>query len=412
MAEPLRILVGGVPLGCDNVGDEAILECAVRIIRELCPDCLLTVSTNDEKATAEKLNVQTCPLYAFVQHDLARMTDMIRAHDVFFWCGATGLSDYPEVPLQMVEIAQSLDKCTIVWGVGMNSELNPAKYEIHPGKKRALLTALTALSFGLFNAIKYEENRLENRARNKIADCLEACELVVLRDPESRDEVSLCGVNRELIVGADSALVLEPAPPGSFEIPEEAQKLLRRSVSKVGLCVSAQREIKNQDELVRYLDRVVEDDTKHICFIPMNPITDARLMTELQGRMAHPERTAVLSGRYEPDQILAVAKEMDVVVSSRLHLLILASIVHVPVLGISRGSKVDNFLRPFGLRSANSVENCDFGLLWTETLRLLGDRAGFETRSRAVQSELLARLEDAKRHLGAALQEAARSRTA
>ncbi|MGE4490298.1 MAG: hypothetical protein AB7E95_12220, partial [Kiritimatiellales bacterium] len=71
---------------------------------------------------------------------------------------------------------------------------------------------------------------------------------------------------------------------------------------------------------------------------------------------------------------------------------ILASIVHVPIIGISRGSKVVNFLQPFGLTSVGDVDSCDFAALKNEVLRLLRSRTEFEEKSRDVRSRLLHRL--------------------
>ena len=116
--------------------------------------------------------------------------------------------------------------------------------------------------------------------------------------------------------------------------------------------MAAQREITNRAALLAYLNRLVEADLRRILFISMNPFTDAVLMEELRRSMRHPERAATLTGRYEPGDILAAAAAVDVFVSSRLHLLILASIVHIPFVGISRGPKVDHFLALHGLSSA------------------------------------------------------------
>jgi polysaccharide pyruvyl transferase WcaK-like protein len=135
----------------------------------------------------------------------------------------------------------------------------------------------------------------------------------------------------------------------------------------------------------------------------MNPVTDAALMAGLRQRMKNPESAFVLEGRYEPAEILVVASRMDVIASSRLHLLFFASILHVPVIGISRGSKVDNFLAPFGLRSVGSVEACDFDALLSETLRLLDNKPAFQERSRVVRQEQLSRLNTAREQLKKAL---------
>ncbi|OQA87416.1 MAG: Polysaccharide pyruvyl transferase [Lentisphaerae bacterium ADurb.Bin242] len=61
----MKIFLGGIPLGCDNIGDEAILACAVEILRRNFPDCPITVCTADRENTAKLLSVETAPLFGF-----------------------------------------------------------------------------------------------------------------------------------------------------------------------------------------------------------------------------------------------------------------------------------------------------------------------------------------------------------
>jgi polysaccharide pyruvyl transferase WcaK-like protein len=387
----MKILLGGVPFGRNNVGDEAILECVIRIVREERPDAEISVSTDDGAATASKFGVRAVPLFGFEPpYSRQEMIRELQAHDVFIWAGATGLSDYPEIPTEMLRYAQAAGRKTVVWQVGMNNELNPAKYRVLPGRKRLLLDAITAASLGLFRGVAWEERRRIARARRRIAEALNAADLVVVRDPESRTHVEACGVTSKVHVGADSALLLEACPSPVF--CQEADRVLAFPGPKIGLCVSAQREIANRPALVAYLDRLVDADSRRVLFIPMNPLTDAALMENLRRAMRHPDRAATLTGRHEPADILAAAARMDVIVSSRLHLLIFASIAHTPFIGVSRGSKVDHFLAPYGLRSVGSVETCDFHAMFAETLRLLDEKAHFAERSRDVRRDLLARL--------------------
>lgn len=396
----MKILIGGVPFGRNNVGDEAILECVVRLVREARPDAELSVSTDDGPATARKLGVRTVPLFGFAApYSRAEMADELRAHDLFLWAGATGLSDYPEIPVEMLRIAQAAGRKTVVWAVGMNDELNPAKYRVLPGRRRALLATLRAVTLGALDAIAWEERRRVRRAKALIATALNAADLVVVRDPESAGQVRGCGVTREVIVGADSALILDPAAANAVPRNDALRSVLAGPGPRIGFCVSAQRAIRDEGRLIAVFDRLVAERAARIVFIPMNPLTDSELMSGLRQRMQRPDRAVVLEGRYEPAEILAVASQMDVIASSRLHLLIFASIVHVPIIGISRGSKVDNFLAPFGLRSVGSVEQCDFDALLRETLRLLDTKAAFVARSQAVRGELMARLATAKDRL-------------
>jgi len=400
----MKILLGGVPFGRNNVGDEAILECVVKIVRKARPDAQLTVSTDDGVATAAKLGVRTVSLFGFAPpYSQEEMTQELRAHDVFIWAGATGLSDYPEIPTSMFRIAQAAGRKTILWSVGMNDELNPAKYRVLPGRLRTLLTVLQAVTLGCFDAIAWEERRRKARAKACIVQALAGATLAVVRDPESAEQLQACGVQCEVVVGADSALLMEPAPVASVHMSAELRTALEGDFPRIGFCVSAQRAIRGEERLMALFDRVVAERNARIVFIPMNPVTDAALMAGLRQRMKNPESAFVLEGRYEPAEILAVASRMDVIASSRLHLLFFASILHVPVIGISRGSKVDNFLAPFGLRSVGSVEACDFDALLSETLRLLDNKPAFQERSRVVRQEQLARLDTAREQLKKAL---------
>jgi polysaccharide pyruvyl transferase WcaK-like protein len=400
----MKILLGGVPFGRNNVGDEAILECVVRIVREARPDAQITVSTDDGVATAAKLAVRTVPLFGFAPpYSHAEMTEALREHDVFIWAGATGLSDYPEIPCGMFRIAQAAGRKTILWSVGMNDELNPAKYRVLPGRLRTVLTALRAVTLGTFDAIAWEERRRVVRAKACIVQALEGADLAVVRDPESAVQLQACGVRREVLTGADSALLMEPSPLASIHMSADLRTALEGDFPRIGFCVSAQRAIRGEERLIAVFDRLVAERDARIVFIPMNPVTDAALMSGLRLRMKNPDRAFVLEGRYEPAEILAVASRMDVIASSRLHLLFFASILHVPVIGISRGSKVDNFLTPFGLRSVGSVEACDFDALLAEALRLLDNKPAFQERSRAVRHEQLTRLDAARAQLKIAL---------
>ncbi len=395
----MKILLCGIPLGRNNVGDEAIIAGVVKILRGIAPDATLTVST-DDPATARRLGVEVCPLYGFdvVPFDAEQMARTVREHDVTVWAGATGLSDYPEIPCRILRIAQEAGKKSVVWNVGMNSELNPAKYTVG-GHRRLLLSLVRKLALGAFDPLQEAEAALAAKARGAIREALTQCDLVVTRDPQSRLEVLRCGVDREVVAGADSALVLEPCPLESVPVAKEVLDAVRSPKPKVGICISAQRSITNSDGLLGYLDGLAQSGFQ-IVFLPMNPVTDKALMEELHERMAHRGAAVVAAGRLDPEHILALAGGMDVIVASRLHLLILASILHVPILGISRGSKVDNFLEPYGIKAAGSVEDCNFAKLAEDTAYWASHRDEFRERSTAVRGQLMARLETAKRLLG------------
>ncbi len=402
--QAVDILVGGVPFGRNNVGDEAILECVVRILREVAPSARITVSTDDPDGTARALGVETVPLFGFEPpFSRKQMAACIAAADLFVWAGATGLSDYPEIPLGMLELAHRAGTRTVVWCVGMNRELNPYLYRVLPGRRKTLLDLLSRILPARIDLVRAVELRAENRVRRRIAEQLNLADLVVLRDPETLAAVHDCGPVPGAIVGADSAELLEPVPWVAMRLDSRVRATLESTERKVGLCISAQRRLVHEEALVGFLDRLAERGHR-IVFLPMNHATDAPLMEGLHARMRNRERAVVVGGRWTPREILAIAGRLDLVISSRLHLLILASVLHVPIIGISRGSKVDNFLAPFGQVSAGTVEACDFDHMQRELDRLIDHRAEFQEVSTAVHEMLLQRLEHAKGRLARLLE--------
>ena len=357
----MKILLGGVPLGCDNIGDEAIITCVVKLLRGLFPAAQLTVSTREPEKTARLLGVETVPLYGFLPDpNLQGFASEVRRHDVYFWFGATGLSDYPEYALKLLDIARQNRLKTIVWGVGMNSRLNPVFYSVF-GKKLKLLKLMTLCSFRLVDWTKVYENKLCSRTYDHIRSSLEQCELVVLRDAESVCELERCGFTKA-VTGADTAILLESAGPPLKPEP---------NLIRIGFCISEQNTMRDLSGMRKLWDSLLEQPEIRLVLIPMNPKTDKKLMQKLASEVAHPERIECLEND-SPAVVQACAGQCRLVVSSRLHLLILAANAGVPGLGIERGSKIANWLKAFQRKPSGTVDNCDLKQLECQILDMIG----------------------------------------
>ena len=129
--------------------------------------------------------------------------------------------------------------------------------------------------------------------------------------------------------------------------------------------------------------------------IPMNPKKDFRVMEEIKQRSKHPDR--ILSLRFlEPEEVQAVAAECSVIVSSRLHLLILGLNNLVPGVGIARGSKIEYFLSQFGLTTAGTTDALDLPRLTESVEWALTHQDEFKQHAASVRAGLLADLDRAK----------------
>ncbi len=400
----VKVLLGGVPFGRDNIGDEAILECSIALLRQYCPEAQITAATGDPENTARRLGINTCTLIGFPGHeDEEEIGAELQNHDVFIWCGATGLSDYPETPLRIMAIAQRLGKKTMLWGVGMNSELNPALYRVQPGRRSRVLSLVNTLSLHAIDAIRWQERLWERRVHRKIRACLNRADLIVVRDAETKQLLQNIGVVNEITVGGDAAISLEPAPWDALPLDDATRDVLQSPKRKLGVCISAQRAVRDRAGLIDCLDRVTENGFAHIVFIPMNPVTDRALMRELQQAMKHPEKTTLLHDIREPRHVMTVVSALDAVLSSRLHLLIFASNAAIPMIAIARGSKFDNYLRHYDLAPTGSVEACDFVGLARRTMEMTVEEEGYRTRNADIHAKLEKELRTAAAVLAATI---------
>ena len=397
----MRFFLGGVPFGENNIGDEAILAGVVAILRRNFDNPEITVSTNKPEETAGLLGVKAVPLYGFRKnHPIDGLRKEFKKCDVFIWSGATGLSDYPALAVKILTLAQECGLKTIVWGVGMDYTLNPAFFKLG-GRKLALCKAASKLSLGKIDFTRLIEDFLVRRMKRKIGSALSKCDLVVVRDFESRDALDTCPCAPRAAVGADSSLIFTSADVSELSVLPEAARsaLIDSSAEKIGLCISAQRAVADSESLARALDALLEKPSRRLFLFGMNPLTDLPLMKSVCASLENADKVFALDACVEPAQILAAASLCGVVISSRLHLLILSANVSTPIVGISRGSKVDNFLNNFGLASAGTVGDCDFDLLRQKAEAQLADSSAFKSARNRVYADFQNRLSNAEKLL-------------
>lgn len=396
-----RILLAGVPLGCDNVGDEAILAAVVELVREVLPKADITVSTREHDQTPKKLSVKTCPLFGFdpLKPDEPTLEEVLKQQDLVIWPGATGLSDYPEIPLSIMETAQSMNIPTMLFCTGMNTELNPYLYQLQPGKRKLVYQCIRMASLGIIDLAASYRSKKESATRERIRKVLPAMKARVVRDPESLEIVRSClkDLPAPVELGADPALITQAWPMDQIKLSPTCTDWLQDSaIRKIGLCISAQSPVTNLQEMASAMDDLIEKEHAVIVGLPMNPITDAALLEDFKALLRNKDKLEIAYDCPEPEEITAIAAKMDVVISSRLHLLILSTIHQVPIIGISRGSKVTNFTQPLGIKDVGSVQSLDVPALTEEVLRLINDKPGYETHARSVMESMLQRLDHAR----------------
>ena len=125
----------------------------------------------------------------------------------------------------------------------------------------------------------------------------------------------------------------------------------------------------------------------------MNPITDFECMANIRDGMFKRNRSIIAQGSIAPEAVAGLASKMDIIISSRLHLLIFASISATSCIGIGRGSKVSNFLSEFGFCTAGTTQKIEFDYLDKEVDKLFKEKAMYQEISIIVRQKMLKRLE-------------------
>ena len=165
---------------------------------------------------------------------------------------------------------------------------------------------------------------------------------------------------------------------------------------RIGFCISEQSVVNDLAGVRKLWDELLDaDPARRIVLIPMNPVTDRRLMSDLAKKCRHSDRIECLD-RTDPADVQACAGQCRVLVSSRLHLLILGANAGTPGIGIERGSKIANWLLNFGETPAGTVESCDFAEVRRRVEKVLA-RPESEMRAevRRVMAEMHDRLDTA-----------------
>jgi len=338
MKRNLKVLIGGAPFGDKNFGEDAILATDIGMLRRIDPTIEVTVLTHEPERTQAWLDVKAFPRGngrrnpRFFQH-----LRLMRSTDVFAFGGTTMLSDGPDLPLRMIFLAKLLGKPVFTFPCGMN----PIRSRVTKLFIRLLL--------------------------NKV-------DLLLVRDDETRDLLAEYGVKIPMHVTADQVLTLQPetSPASLDKVLAEYPFLARqRPVALISLVHEGTPPL---DEFRKACNYLVDELGYSLVFFPAQPNDSHDFTLAVMQGIATNGKCFLLANRYYPEEVLALLRFVDLVISSRLHLLIPSVLANVPVIGISRSAKIHNFFRKMGEECVSGMESVSFEALRTQIVRIHLDR--------------------------------------
>ena len=307
--EPVRIGISG-SYGGLNLGDEAILQSIVHQIRSSV-QAEITVFTRNCDDTLRRHRVER----AIQARILARpeIAPEIERLDVLI-VGGGGILYDADARVYLREAAVAIEKRipVMIYAIGAGPLKDPA-------------------------------------VQDYVRTIVNGVQAITVRDRRSRQILEESGVQREILVTADPALLLQPEPVEPSKLKREGisgkKKFIGMSVRETGVAAPDIREEHYYGLLANAADYMIELFDADVIFIPMEPKAfDLQHSHAVISRMLRPQRASVLQGMYSSGQLLSILSRMEFAVGMRLHFLIFAAIQGVPFVALPYSPKVAGFL--------------------------------------------------------------------
>jgi len=345
-SDPVRFLITGVHFGHKNVGDEAILEGVITVLRNTRPNCKISVLTDEPDRTTALLGVKA---YRFSLYNsagpgimnrifriLARILEnilhalIVYRTDIVICAGGTILSDAPATVIRISSIAIAADKRIIYFPGGMNSGNSPEILE-----------------------------RLMKVSRE--------FDLFLTRDSDTKDRLVRAGWERgQLFSTVDPAFNLKVrynTGDTAYHVPwfSEDLPVVAIGVSSEPDCAEHNR----AQDWAEIADFIVDEFGARVLFLPSNtqPEKDLLIMRAVHEAMKQPDKAMLIEDELQPKVMIATIAKLEVMISSRMHQLIFSAIANTPFVGVSRCEKTDTFLSFFGMKAAATTKNCRLEIL-------------------------------------------------
>ena len=349
----MRIVVSGY-YGSKNGGDEAMLAAMLEVLREEVSDLQVTVISLNPEYTRLRHKVDAVPM-----PDIFSIIKKIRAADLLISGGGSLLQNVTSgrslyYYLAIIFFALILRRPVMLYAQGI-------------GPIRG------ALAHKLMNLIV---NRVD---------------LITVRDRGSLEELARLKITRpKIFCTADPVLAIKPVP---LEIGEEilSHHALKKSDGKfIGVAIRHWMDWgRFQTEIAAALDKIIEETGAKIIFIPMKFPEDIRSAVMTAELMK--EKCLVFEEEFSTQEILSLVGCMDLLIGVRLHALIFAGVMNVPLLGISYDPKIERFLDSIGEKPLGNMSDVTAQEIFDATLKKLSEDKEFHDDALLKELNALAR---------------------
>ncbi|HYC11579.1 MAG TPA: polysaccharide pyruvyl transferase family protein [Nitrososphaerales archaeon] len=315
----MRVTIIG-SYGYGNLGDELMLDGVLAGIRRTVPEAKITVISGDPKDTSKSHRVHSIGRGGGSSVRLRRFWELVRS-DLFLVGGGNVRDQLPGTlqPSQPNALSVWLGQVLLAHEIGVP-------------------TMCYAISIG---------HILTPEGGEVLRDCLGKVDAISVRDSASATRISELGVKREVVVAADAAFSVIPAP----QLPATRRGLvisLRHWYEKGNYVEDEETFGRMIHETAEFCDIFFERHGEPIWLVPFKATDadndcDTVIHKELVDQVRHREGIRLLDRVPDLNTALPIFATARLVLGMRLHSIILATAVGTPWVAISYDPKVRAF---------------------------------------------------------------------
>lgn len=344
-----RIVVSGY-YGSKNAGDEAMLAAMIEVLSDLDPQVNITVISTDPEDTMRRHGVHAVSWLSF--GDIA---GELRSADLLISGGGSLLQNVTSgrslyYYLGVIWLAERLGVPVMLYAQGIGP--------VCGGLARSLMRRIAG-----------------------------DVSLITVRDHGSFEEIENLGIDRPPVeVTADPVLAIHPVDLG---IGRGILKRAKADGAKpvIGVSVREWRGWEHYKQVIaEAADRAAKELDARVVFFPMQVPEDVRTAEDIAVRMK--AKATVLTDEFATSELLSLVGNFDLLIAVRLHALIFAGVMGVPMVGVSYDPKIDRFLSSIGETAAGDLQNVTADAVMEKVRGKWESRADFRNKN----AELLADL--------------------
>lgn len=329
------IVVSGY-YGFGNAGDEAMLAAMIEALTDIEPNVHITVISGNPDDTKRRHGVSAVYRlnYPEIVKAMARSRLLISGGGSLLQDVTSDRSLYYYLSIMM--LAKKLRKPVMLYAQGI-------------GPVQGSLAQ---------SAMRYIGNMVD---------------LITVRDDGSYEELKRLKVTvPPIYVTADPVLAMHPVDR------QIGRSILRKHGQEgvaplIGISVREWREWGHFKQVLSHAaDRMIAELGVRVVFIPMQCPDDLGVSQKIAGRMKN--KAEVLPGEYTTSELLSLVGNLDLLIGIRLHALIFAAVMHVPMAGISYDPKIDRFLETIGERHVGTLKTVTTDSLMERIQQLWDER--------------------------------------